>query len=108
MDVWDFMNVRQYRGKHPAEKPQDMLRHIIRTSSYEGDVVLDCFAGSGSTLAASLTLGRRAIGIEIEDRWVAYAAEFIRNRAHVDMRSEKAISLRGVTVPAAMLPLFAD
>jgi site-specific DNA-methyltransferase (adenine-specific) len=108
IDAWDFMNVRQYGGKHPAEKPQDMLRHIIRTSSYEGDVVLDCFAGSGSTLVAAASLGRRAIGIEIEDRWVSYAAQFIRNKAYIQMDRERELSVQGVTVERATLPLFAD
>lgn len=108
IDVWDFMNVRQYGGKHPAEKPQDMLRHIIRTSSYEGDVVLDCFAGSGSTLAAAASLGRRGVGVEIEDRWVAYAAQFIRAKAQVPIARENSLGRNGPTVTGAALPLFAD
>ena len=73
IDVWDFMNVRQYKGKHPAEKPQDMLRHIIQTSSYPKDVVLDCFSGSGATNIAALATDRYSIGIEIEDKWVDYS-----------------------------------
>lgn len=73
-DAWDQMNVRQYRGKHPAEKPLDLLELIISTSSYEGDVVLDCFSGSGSTLIAARNLRRRSIGIEIESRWVEYSS----------------------------------
>jgi site-specific DNA-methyltransferase (adenine-specific) len=108
IDVWDFMNVRQYSGKHPAEKPQDMLRHIIRTSSYEGDVVLDCFAGSGSTLAAAASLGRRAVGIEIEDRWVSYAGQFIKKNVQVYLDRERQLSENGVTVARATLPLFPD
>ena len=70
-DVWDFPSVRPFRGKHPAEKPLDMLQHIIKASSYKNDTVLDCFAGSGSTAVASLKLGRRAIAMEIEDKWIA-------------------------------------
>ena len=73
IDVWDFENVRPYRGKHPAEKPRDMLKHIIRTSSYGGGVVLDCFSGSGSTLIGAMELGRRTIGMEIEEKWVDYS-----------------------------------
>lgn len=69
-DVWDFMSVRPFKDKHPAEKPQDMLMHIIAASSYPGDVVLDTFAGSGSTLVAARRLGRRSVGIELERRWV--------------------------------------
>ncbi|ARU17447.1 XRE family transcriptional regulator [Croceicoccus marinus] len=108
VDVWDFMNVRQYRGKHPAEKPQDMLRHIIRTSSYEGDVVLDCFAGSGSTLAAAVSLDRRAIGIEIEHRWVTYAAQFIGEKSDMLLQRAKGSDLQGATSFEAILPLFSQ
>lgn len=69
-DIWDFMSVRPFRGKHPAEKPQDMLMHIVQASSYPSDVVLDCFSGSGSTALAALRLGRKAIALEIEDQWI--------------------------------------
>jgi site-specific DNA-methyltransferase (adenine-specific) len=77
-DVWDFPSVRPFKGKHPAEKPQDMLMHMIAASTYPGDVVLDCFAGSGSTGAASVRLGCRAVCMEIEDRWIARAVRELR------------------------------
>lgn len=80
IDVWDFMNVRQYRGKHPAEKPLDMLRHMITTSSYPSDIVLDCFSGSGSTSVAAQETGRHSIGIEIEDKWVDYSVHRLKTR----------------------------
>jgi adenine-specific DNA-methyltransferase len=69
-DVWDFPSVRPYNGKHPAEKPVSLLTHIVETSSYEGDLVLDCFCGSGATLDAAIRVGRSCIGLELEDRWV--------------------------------------
>lgn len=68
-DIWEYPNVRPYKGKHPAEKPTDMLEHAIEATTYPGDIVLDCFAGSGSSVAATLKLGRRAIAIEIEEKW---------------------------------------
>lgn len=73
-DVWEHMNVRQYKGKHPAEKPLDLIELIISTSSYKNDVVLDCFSGSGSTLVVAQKMGRKSIGIEIEEKWVNYAS----------------------------------
>lgn len=72
-DIWTFPSVRPYKGKHPAEKPASMLEHIVQTSSYEGDIVLDCFAGSGSTAAAAVKLGRRAVSIEVDPHWTDFA-----------------------------------
>lgn len=70
-DVWDFPTVAHYKGKHPCEKPQDLLCHIITASSKPGAVVLDAFMGSGSTGKAALALGRSFIGIELDPAWVA-------------------------------------
>jgi len=73
-DFWTFQGVRPYRGKHPAEKPLALLEHAIEASSYPGDVVLDCFAGSGNTAIAALKLGRRTVSMEIDPVWVARIA----------------------------------
>jgi adenine-specific DNA-methyltransferase len=69
-DVWTFPSVRPYKGKHPAEKPLAMLEHAIQATTYPGDIVLDCFSGSGSTALASLSLGRRTIALEIDQKWI--------------------------------------
>ncbi|EJQ8214253.1 site-specific DNA-methyltransferase [Salmonella enterica] len=66
-DVWTHKPVQFYPGKHPCEKPADMLRQIINASSRPGDLVADFFMGSGSTIKAALSLGRRAIGVELEE-----------------------------------------
>ncbi|WP_045441301.1 DNA-methyltransferase [Citrobacter sp. S-77] len=66
-DVWTHKPVQFYPGKHPCEKPADMLRQIIEASSRPGDLVADFFMGSGSTIKAALALGRRAIGVELEE-----------------------------------------
>lgn len=55
----------------PTQKPLSLYRRIIKASSNEGDVVLDPFAGSGTTLAAAEQLGRRWAGIEQQDVSVA-------------------------------------
>ena len=70
-DVWNFPSVRPYRGKHPAEKPAALLEHAVQATTYPGDIVLDCFGGSGSTAIAAVKLGRRAIAIEIDPVWVS-------------------------------------
>ena len=68
-DVWTFRTVQARPGKHPCEKPQALLRHIISSSTKPGAVVLDSFAGSGATGQACLALGREFIGIERCPHW---------------------------------------
>lgn len=106
IDTWDFMNVRQYRGKHPAEKPLDMLSHIINTSSYPNDVILDCFSGSGSTNLAAMACGRYSIGIEIESPWAEYSVGRLKRVTNEGHRHQTA-PLHHETTRAEELPLFA-
>lgn len=77
-DLWDFKPVRPYPGKHPCEKPQAMLEHIITASSRPGAVVFDAFAGSGSTGIAALRLGCQFIGCEMSPEHHADAERRIR------------------------------
>ena len=56
-DVWTHKPVQYYPGKHPCEKPADMLRQMITASSRPGDLVADFFMGSGSTVKAANALG---------------------------------------------------
>jgi adenine-specific DNA-methyltransferase len=76
-DVWTFKTVSHYAGKHPCEKPMEMLEHIIRTSSKEGATVLDCFMGTGNTGRAAVKLGRSFIGIEKDAKYFGRAEERI-------------------------------
>ncbi|MEM9539963.1 MAG: site-specific DNA-methyltransferase [Cyanobacteria bacterium P01_E01_bin.42] len=73
-DAWVFPPVAAYPGKHPCEKPSNIIENIIKISSKPGDTILDCFAGSGVTLAAAKKLKRNAIGIEIDPHWCAIAS----------------------------------
>ena len=73
-DIWHIPPVMPFPGKHPCEKPEPLLAHMIRTSSRPGDLVLDPFSGSGSTGIAAKALGRRAVLIEQEERWCEHAA----------------------------------
>lgn len=61
-DVWVFKDPQN--PKYPTEKNMDMLRTIVAASSNEGDIVLDAFCGSGSTLEAAEQLKRKFIGID--------------------------------------------
>ena len=62
------------RMDHPAPRPVDTMRHIVQLAAPPGATVVDPFAGSGTTLRAAKDVGRRAIGIEIEERYCEIAA----------------------------------
>lgn len=68
-DVWsDINSIHQAspeRTDYPTQKPVDLLERIVKASSNEGDIVLDCFSGSGTTLVAANKLGRHWIGADI-------------------------------------------
>jgi DNA modification methylase len=59
---------------HPCPKPLAVMLWLVNRVSWVGDTVLDPFAGSGTTLRAAKDLNRRAIGIEIEERYCEIAA----------------------------------
>ena len=59
---------------HPTPKPVRLAEHFIRLHTLPGQLVLDPFAGAGSTLLAAKNGGRKAIGIEIEEKFCAMAA----------------------------------
>ena len=62
---------------HATQKPVPLLRHLIQASSVPGEVVLDPFAGSGSTLVAAAQLGCKFIGVEQHEAFHRSAAEFV-------------------------------
>lgn len=66
-DVWNIgINATEIRDlAYPTAKPQKLLERIIKASSNEGDVVFDCFCGSGTTMAVAQKLGRKWIGCDI-------------------------------------------
>ena len=67
-DVWSMPyenNMSKNRTDYPTQKPEALLERIIKASSNEGDLVLDCFMGSGTTCAVAQKLNRRWIGCDI-------------------------------------------
>ena len=59
--------------QHPTEKPVELAAHFIRLHSKSGDIVLDPFAGSGSTGVACVQTGRKFIGVELDPKWFNHA-----------------------------------
>lgn len=79
-DIWNFQSVRPYKGKHPAEKPIDLLEHAIKSTTYKGDIVLDCFSGSGNTAIAALNTGRLAVAMEVDPKWISKSNAKLKNK----------------------------
>lgn len=60
---------------HPTIKPVDILENLIKNSSEEGDLVLDCYLGSGSTALAAKHTNRRYLGFEINEEYYRIACD---------------------------------
>jgi DNA modification methylase len=81
-NVWDYASVNSFRGSrredlalHPTVKPTGMVADAIRDVTRHGDLVLDIFLGSGTTLIAAERTGRRFRGVEIDPAYVDVAIE---------------------------------
>src|SRR3990167_813219 len=75
-DVWtDIHRIKhnKYRDEHPCQLPIHLLERIILMSTDEGDIVLDPFNGTGTTVIAAKRLGRRYIGFDIDKKYVELA-----------------------------------
>jgi site-specific DNA-methyltransferase (adenine-specific) len=57
-------------GKHPTQKPIELLERIVKASTRTGDIILDPFSGSATTGIAAYKEGRQYIGIELEEEYL--------------------------------------
>lgn len=86
-DVWEipFLNPKaKERTGYPTQKPIELLERIIKISTDEGDLVLDPFCGSGTTLVAAKLLGRRYMGIDVN----ASAINLCKSRLDAPAKTE--------------------
>ena len=73
IDVWDMGPESAQRVRHPAPFPLELPRRLIDLYTYEDDLVLDPFMGSGTTLVASVLCGRRPVGYDLNPDYVDLA-----------------------------------
>lgn len=72
-DVWEFSHIhycQENRQNHPTQKPEGLIERMVLSSSNEGDLVLDPFSGSGTTLRVCQQLNRNCIGFELNPEYV--------------------------------------
>jgi adenine-specific DNA-methyltransferase len=110
-DIWlEFLDAHNQNiavTGYPTEKNPDLLARIIQASSNPGDLVVDCFAGSGTTLAVASQLNRRWIGV---DNSIEAISAILRRFSHGTERMGDFVSqrlLRGAGEDIGTLPLFA-
>lgn len=77
-NVINEKRVHSSEREHQTQKPVGLIAEIIRVTTDEGQIVLDPFMGSGSTLVAAKQMGRRAIGIELDEKYCEIAVERLR------------------------------
>lgn len=93
-DVWNipFLNPKaKERTGYPTQKPLELLERIIKISSNEGDIILDPFCGSGTSLVAAQNLNRNFIGIDNSKEAIAIT----RNRLNNPIKSESQLLKKG-------------
>lgn len=76
--VLEFVKPTGLKVRHPSEKPTNLLKELIESSSRGGEVVLDPFGGVGSTAVAAVLAGRKVISVELEERYVEIAVERVK------------------------------
>lgn len=95
-DVWQFSHVHycnENRQNHPTQKPEGLIERMVLASSHRDGVVIDPFAGSGTTLRVCQQLQRNVIGIEMNPEYVAMIEQRLQKPFHgfdsIDPRMER-------------------
>jgi site-specific DNA-methyltransferase (adenine-specific) len=98
LDVWEIPAESARRVNHPAPFPVDLPQRLINLYTYEGDLVLDPFMGSGTTLVAAIKEGRRPVGYDLDPGYVATA----RKRVAAELRRKRPPSGDAAPAPSPL------
>jgi len=112
-DVWDEYSrvcgtFKEREGWHPCQMPENLLARIIAVSSKPGDVVLDPFNGSGTTTVVACQLGRKYVGIDISENYVANARERLAQLQHREKSSKNLFGVFDATELLELKRLYVD
>lgn len=97
-DVWEFSHIhycQENRQNHPTQKPEGLMERMVLASSNENDLIVDPFAGSGTTLRVCQQLGRNCLGIELNADYI----KMIENRLNEPFTGFDTIDPRMERVP---------
>jgi len=86
LGLWTFPGENPRKAGHPAPFPIELPKRCIKLFTYVGDIVLDPFVGSGTTLIASRLLKRRAVGIDISRKYCEIAKERLIKEAKANIQ----------------------
>jgi site-specific DNA-methyltransferase (adenine-specific) len=105
LDVWEIPSESATRIGHPAPFPFELPARLIDLYTYRGDLVLDPFAGSGSTAVAAVRAGRHFVGFDLDESYVRLAEKRVEEERQRLERDQSTASLRArlsaVPSPAA-------
>ena len=93
--------------EHPSQKPESLLERIIKASTNAGDTILDPFSGTFTTSAVGQKLGRRTIGIELQEKYVQVGLRRLDIAQEMDGKTlNKPYKIWHEPQPASQMKLF--
>ena len=96
-NVWEMGSTQKEEkkfGKHPTQKPLELLKRIVLSSTKEGDLILDPFCGSSTTGVAAMSLNRKYVGMDMEEEYL----ELSKKRLHEAIKKPSLFVLEKVAL----------